>query len=195
MLARGREREGGGDGDDARAAARELAVELGEAQVVTDAQAQLDAAGGARDDDLVARLVGVGLAVAGPADLDVEHVDLAVGRARLAVGAEVHGGVADAVGALDVLGDRAGDEVDAELARGVTRPRQRGAVERLGAGGGLLGAREHGPFLGQDDEIRARRGGGARESVRGLEVAVAVRSRVELHSSGPHGDCSSLSLD
>ena len=33
----------------------ELAVELGEAQVVADAQAELDAVGGRRDDDLVAR--------------------------------------------------------------------------------------------------------------------------------------------
>ena len=41
-----------------------VAVELGEAQVVTDAQAQLDAAGVRRDDDLVAGLLGVRLAVA-----------------------------------------------------------------------------------------------------------------------------------
>ena len=66
--------------------------------------------------------------------------------------------------------------------------RQRGAVERLGARGGLLGAREHGPLLGQHDELGARRGGGAREAVRGLEVAVAVRGRVELHGGGPHGE-------
>ena len=45
VVARGREREGGGHEQHARAAQREDPVELGEAQVVADAQAQLDAAG------------------------------------------------------------------------------------------------------------------------------------------------------
>ena len=56
------------------------------------------------------------------ADLDVEHVDLAVGRAVLAVGPDVDARVRAARGALDALGDRAGDEVDAELARRRARP-------------------------------------------------------------------------
>ena len=58
-----------------------------------------------------------------PADLDVEHVDLAVGRAVLAVGTDVDARVRAARGALDALGDRAGDEVDAELARPSRAPR------------------------------------------------------------------------
>ncbi len=77
----------------------------------------------------------LGLAVLHAADLDVEHVDLAVDRPELAVGADVHRRVRDALVALAALGDRAGDEVDAELARELARPRDRAAVERLGAGG------------------------------------------------------------
>ena len=53
------------------------------------------------------------------------------------------------------------------------------------------GLGEHGPLLGQHDELRAGCGGSAREAVRGLEVAIAVRGRVELHGGGPHGECSS----
>ena len=72
---------------------------------------------------LVARRLVLGLAVGAAADLDVEHVDLAVDRAVLAVRADVHAGVRAAVGAGDRLGDRAGDEVDAELARRRRAPR------------------------------------------------------------------------
>ena len=67
-------------------------------------------------------------------DLHVEHVDLPVERADLAVGPDVHGGVRHALVALAALGDRAGDDVDPELARERTRPLDRAAVERLRPG-------------------------------------------------------------
>ena len=101
---------------------REDARQLGEAQVVADRQAEAAAVGELGRDDLVAGRLVLGLAVGAPADLDVEHVDLAVDRAVLAVGADVDARVGAALRALDPLGDRAGDEVDAQLARGRARP-------------------------------------------------------------------------
>ena len=84
----------------------------------------------------------------------------------------MHAGVAQLLAALAALGDRAGDEVDAELARGRARPRDRRAVERLGARAQVVAGPEHGPLLGQHDELRAVGGGGADVPVRGREVAV-----------------------
>ncbi len=135
-------------------------------------------AGGLGDHELLARRLGLGLAVGLAADLDVEHVDLAVDGLLLAVGPEVHGGVRAALGALDALGDRAGDEVDAQLARGRRRPCERGAVERLGARCGLLGRAEHGPLLRQHDELGAGGGGGAGQPVG--RARLRSRSAVEV---------------
>jgi len=74
----------------------------------------------------------------------------------------------------------------AELARRRARPAQRRAVERLGAGGGLLGRAEHGPLLRQNDELRAARGRLAGQPVGRLEVAVAIGGGAELHGCGAH---------
>ena len=59
----------------------------------------------------------LGLAVGDAADVDVEHVDLAVDGLDLAVGADQDRGVEELLVALDPLGDAAGEQVDAELAR------------------------------------------------------------------------------
>ncbi len=80
VIARGGQRERGGQRHDPRPADGEDAEQLGEAQVVADRQAQLDACGGAREHDLLARLLQRRLAVGAPADLHVEHVNLAVHR-------------------------------------------------------------------------------------------------------------------
>ena len=165
VLARGGERERGGHGEDARAAGGELAVELGEAQVVTDAQAQLDAVGGRREHDLVARLVGLRLAVDAAADLDVEHVDLAVGRAR----PRRRGRSARRCcgRAWRRRPARRSSRRSGRSPARARRPRPRssgGAVDRLGARGGLLGRAEHRPLLGQHDERRAGLRGGARSA-------------------------------
>ena len=58
----------------------------------------------------------LGLAVGDAADVDVEHVDLAVDGEVLAVGADQDRGVGGLL-ALAALGDAAGEQVDAELAR------------------------------------------------------------------------------
>ena len=85
---------------------------------------------------------------------------------------------------VDALGDRARDEVDAQLARGVARPRHRRAVERLGAGLQVLAVPEDAPLLRQHDEARAVGRGAAHEAVGRLEVASLVRSRRQLHGGG-----------
>ena len=186
VVARGGERERGGHGDHARAAHREDAVQLGEAQVVADRQAELDAVGGLRQHDLLAAVLVLGLAVRAPADLDVEHVDLAVDRADFAVGADVHRGVGALLAPGDALRDRAGHEVDAELPRGRARPGQGGPVERLGARGRLLRRPQHGPLLRQHHELGARGRGRAREPVGGGEVALAICGGRELDGGGAH---------
>ncbi len=158
-----------GDGQHARPVDREAAVELGEAQVVADGQTESQATGERAEDDLVARRLAVGLAVLAAADEHVEHVQLAVGRAVTAVGADVDRGVVAALGVLGgPLGDRAGDEVDLQLARDRARPAQRRAVERLGPGALVLRRAVHRPLLGQDDQGRAIASGGPHETVRGL---------------------------
>ena len=81
VIAAGRQRERRWDREDPRAADREDPVELAEAQVVTDGESQLDAVDVGAD-DLLARLLARRLLIADPAHLDVEHVDLAVGRRR-----------------------------------------------------------------------------------------------------------------
>jgi len=186
VLPRGGERERGRHEQDPRAADGEDPVELGKAQVVTDAHAELDALRRLGDDELLAGRLVLGLAVGGPAHLDIEHVDLAVDGLLLAVGPEVHGGVGAAVGAGDALGDRARDEVDAELARGRGRPLQGRPVDGLGAGDDVLGRAQHRPLLGQHHELGAGRGGLAGEPVGGREIAVSVRGRGELYGGSTH---------
>jgi hypothetical protein len=122
----------------ARAAHREDPVQLGEAQVVADRHTQLDAAGGVRQHDLLAGTLERGLPVDVAADLDVEHVDLAVDRLDLAVGADVHGGVGELLLAGEGLQERARDEVHAELGRGLPGPRDGRSVERLSRRAQLL---------------------------------------------------------
>ena len=126
VVAAGRRGEGRGDGDQAGAAHGEDPEELGEAQVVTDGQpdAQLT---GARGDDLGPGLLVLGLAIGDPADVDVEHVDLAVDGEVRAVGADQHRGVEGPL--AGALGDAAGEQVDAELAR-PSRGRRRGSGRR-----------------------------------------------------------------
>ena len=139
-------------------------------------------------DDLVARLLVLGLAVDAPADLDVEHVDLAVGRARLAVGAEVHA-------TCCAPRSRPRRARRSSRRRGRCRARARRRAPTSAPGRRAARRRRRSPracastahFSGSTTSVGARRGGGAREPVRGLEVAVAVGGRVELHGGGSHG--------
>ena len=90
----------------------------------------------------------------------------------------------DVMLAVDVLDDRPGDEVDAELARDLAGPGHAAAVERLRGGGHLLGGPEHAPLLRQDDELGAPPGRGPHETIGGGEVAVRVLGRIQLNCPG-----------
>ena len=142
---------------------------------------------GLREHDLLAGFLGFRLAVGLAADHHVEHVDLAVDALDLAVGANVHGRVRELVAPVAQLGDRAGHEVDAELARDLARPVDRAtAFDRLGALPVVVVRAENVELLGQHDERRTVGRGRSREPVGRRQVAVLVFRRVELYCSGPH---------
>ena len=170
VVARRRQREGGRDRDDPRTPDGEDPVELGEAQVVADRQSEPHAAGRLREHDLLAGLLELGLAVDAPADLDIEHVHLAVDGADLARGVDVHRGVRELLPPAQLLEDRAGDDLDAQLARGLARPGHGGTVERFGRFAQLLLGAHRGPLLGEYDQLSALGGRRAREPVGGGEV-------------------------
>ena len=138
-------------------------------------------------DELVARRLVLGLAVRAAADLDVEHVDLAVDRAVLAVGPDVDARVRAALGALDALGDRAGDEVDAQLARDARAPRSSDGPSSGSAPAAVCsGVPSTGHFSGSTTSSAPRRGRLARQPVGRLEVAVAIGRGAELDGCGAH---------
>ena len=166
-----------GHRDHRRAADREDPVELGEAEVVADRHAEGDAVEPARQrrgDDLGAGLLVLGLAVGDAADVDVEHMDLAVGGLDLPVGADQDRGVEGPLLALDPLGDAAGEQVDAELARPGARRIERRPVERLGPVAQRRRVAEQVPLLGQHDQLGAVGGGRADQALGHLEVAGLV---------------------
>ena len=68
------------------------------------------------EDDLLARALVLGLAVDDAADLDVEHVDLAVDGRDLAVAVDQQRRVGDPLALAEPLADAAGDDRDPELA-------------------------------------------------------------------------------
>ena len=177
---RGRQR------DHSRASDREDAKELGEAKVVADGQAERNAVAGVGDDDLVARLLGGGLAVLDATDDHVEHVDLAVDGAHPSVRADVHRRVAELLASLASFDDRAGDQIDAELARGFARPGDRGPVERLGTAHVVVVLAEHVELLRKDDQVCSIGRSVPYEPVRRGHVLPLVVRRVELYGRCPH---------
>ncbi len=120
-----------------------------------------------RDDDLAPRLLVLGVGVGSAVDLDVEQMELAVDGAQLAVGSDVHAGVAVLLGPGPSFHERAGDEIEAEFPGHRARPADRLAVKGLGAGAQMLGLTEHSPLLGQADQFRAQRGRAPHEAVGG----------------------------
>ena len=156
VVARRRQRERGRDRDDPRTADREDPVQLREAQVVADGEAQLDALGGLREHDLLAGLLELGLAVDAPADLDVEHVHLAVDGPDLSGGVDVDARVGELLLPGHELEDRAGDDLDAQLARARARPADRGSVERLRRGALVILGAHRRPLLGEYDQPQRR---------------------------------------
>ncbi len=71
--------------------------------------------GSSETHDLVAGVLVGGLRVDVAVDLHVEHVELAVDGAHVAVGADVDARVGRLPPPVDLLDDRSGDEVDFEL--------------------------------------------------------------------------------
>ena len=109
VVAPGALREVGRDGQDRRAGQRERAVELGEAQVVADRQADRGAVDRGRDQPVAGRHPGrLGVDRTG-LDRDVEQVDLAVPRGDRSVRGDQHGRVVRAVRVAARLG-RAADQ-------------------------------------------------------------------------------------
>ncbi len=186
VIAGGRQGEGRGQGKDPRAGHGEDAKQLGEAQVVADRQAQIDArraglaGGGLAEHDLLAGQLDVGLAVGAPVDVYVEHVQLAIHRAHTARGGDVHAGVGELLLPGNALEEGAGDEVDVQLGGGVASPGDGGSVERLRACAQLLLGAHRGPLLGQYDQAGAVRRGGACETIGGGEVRAEVGGGVDL---------------
>ena len=138
VVAAGGAREGRGDGEQAGAAHGEDPVELGEAQVVTDAEPDARARRPRAVTSSVAGLLVLGLAVGDAADVDVEHVDLAVDGEVLAVGADQDRGVEEPLAAAP---RSAMLPASRWMPSSRAQPRaalEAGAVERLGAGEQLL---------------------------------------------------------
>ena len=180
MVAAGGRGEGRGHGEQAGAAQGEDPEQLREAQVVTDAEAERSSSPTGAVTISAPGLLVLGLAVGDAAGVDVEHVDLAVDGEVLAVGADQDRGVGGLL-ALAALGDAAGEQVDAELARPAAGGGQARAVERLGAGEQLLAAGQQVPLLRQRDELGAVGGGGAHQPLGRGEVPGLVAVRVELY--------------
>src|SRR5688572_29433649 len=87
---------------------------------------------------------------------------------------------------ISLLDDRAGDQVEAELARRVARPRDRRTVERLGTRHVVVVLAEHVELLGKDDQVGSVRGGIPYEPVRRGHIPILVVRRVELYGRCPH---------
>jgi hypothetical protein len=170
--------------EDAGAAQGEDPVQLGEAQVVADAEAEGEVAERRRD-DLLARLLVLGLAVGDAADVDVEHVDLAVGGEVVAVGADQDRGVEGAAGGPG-LADAAGEQVNAQLARPAASGGEARAVERLGAGQQLLALGQQVPLLRQGDQLGAVGRRRAHQPLGRGQVAGLLTVRVELYDRCAH---------
>ena len=116
--------EGRGNGDELRACQRERAVELREAEVVADGEAE-PAEGKVDDHRLAARPARGGLAVAlASGEIDVEHMQLVVARGDLAFGIDQIRAVGDAR-RVELDGERADMQEDAELAGERAKPRER----------------------------------------------------------------------
>ncbi len=186
VIARGRLRECCRQHDDSRTTQRQHSEQLGEAQVVADRHAELCAVLQYTDDDLLTRLVRVGLAVTLALDLHVEHMQLAINRLNLTVRADVHGGVGELLAPLDALGDRAGDKIELQLCCRRTRPSDRASVERLCACTQVLWGAHDRPLLGQHDQRRASGRRGAHLLVRGRDVRLDIRTGIQLNGGSLH---------
>ena len=133
MVAARRHGEAGRHHEGLGARQGELAVLLGEAQVVTDGESHRPARELAQY-ELITRLVRSRFARFGAGDIDVEHMDLAVRRHAIAFGIEDERGVAGTHAGLGLLTDRATVQPHAMLLCPRGHRLRRLALERFGGG-------------------------------------------------------------
>src|SRR5205085_4062117 len=170
------------DRDDLRAVERQDAVQLGEANVVTDRQAELPVLR-LRDDSLAAWLLRLRFAVDDAADLDVEQVDLAIDGGDLPARIEDDARVRPLLAPFAALDDRAADQRDSVR----TRPLRHGsdrlaALERLRALVVEARVADPVPLLREHDDIGSR-GGGLRDEPFGrFKVGSLVGATRHLHA-------------
>jgi hypothetical protein len=159
---------------------RQDAIELGETHVVTDRQSDgpaLDLG----DDGLVPGLLGFGLAVHLATDVDVEEVNLAIGRNQLSARIEDEARVRQLVAAFAPLGDRAADQRDPVLLRPAAhRPDRLTALDRLGGVVQHAGIADRVPLLWKGDDVCARRGRAGHEALGFLQVGGLVGAARQL---------------
>src|SRR5262245_22160297 len=187
MRGAGRKRERRRDAENLRSRPNEPAVELGEAEVVTDREA--DRADRGRDDDgLLPRLPRLGFLrrdLAG--DLDVKQMNLPIAASKIAARREQHRRVVAAAVTCDRLGYGPRLEVNAELASERAEPLARRTGDRLGELG--FGSPWAAPIenLRQDDESRPLLRRAANQLLRAVEIRALVRARRHLDSTAKHG--------
>ncbi len=185
MVLAGGRREGRRDGQDLGPGEHQPAVELREAQVVADRHPH-GATDRAARDHLVAGQRRRRLAVGDAADLDVEHVQLAVDGVDGSVGKDEQAGVVAARLPLDPLDDAAGEDRDPPVAGPAARRLDGGAVERLRARGHVRRVVDVVPLLGEDHQASAGLRRPGHEGPGHLDVAARIGPGRELHR--PHPD-------
>jgi hypothetical protein len=127
------------------------------------------------------RLVGRDVAT----QVDVEEVDLAVGREDGPAGGEEHAGVVVLAGHVRALEDGAAEEVDAVPAGRSGEALGGGAGDRLGIGLVQLARPQVGDVLRQGDHLGAAGGRLVDQPLGGGQVLSLVRARVHLHQPDP----------
>ena len=196
----GHQRERRRHGEDLRALPHQRGVELGEAQVVADGEAERADCGG-RGHELGAGSDGGRLLEADVlGDVDVEEMDLAVDRDPRAVGAEQHAGVVAAAepgvrggssapasppplaAACSFLSLNEPSSTYIECLRASSAKRvHTGAVERLRAAHLVVVRTEEVGVLGSGGEPRAVTRGALDQRRGGVEVVRLVRGALELN--------------
>lgn len=185
VVAAGDRREGRGHGKYVGSEVEQRPEQLGESQVVTDGHSELGGTQG-RGDHLIAGCLGVRLAVLDPADIDVEHVDLAIARHVAAVRRDEDRGVGRQPSVGRLLGEASGQQVDAVPAGPAAGGGHRLPVCVLGSFSDGITGDQQGPLLGQHHELGSVLDGGEHLTARGLDVEVAVRARIDLYDGSTH---------
>jgi hypothetical protein len=159
------ERERGRDREDLGAAIGERPVELGEPDVETDRKAEL-ADRGVGHDDVGARGGPIALEETHAAvDVDVEQMELPIGREPIALRTEEHGRVVRAA-LVAGFGDASDEERDAEPRSECREARVRRPIDRLGERDLAIVRAEEGGRFGCRDELGARAGGALHQRFR-----------------------------